>query len=182
MAEPRDEDSRSGIPLAFCGPLAVARAAGRWDGLSLLLGSSRPPLGPGSRFPSATASMPGSRRSTAGSATPFAARSKNAGIPAMQKCFFCHDYVIPLHPEIQKEKRYYETGVPVKWVKAFYVPDFVKFRHLPHIEFGNLDCSDCHGAVQTMDRLPSLGFQMSFCIDCHRERHAQLDCWLACHH
>jgi hypothetical protein len=26
-----------------------------------------------------------------------------------------------------------------------------------------------------------LNFQMGFCVGCHRERKAQLDCWLACH-
>jgi hypothetical protein len=24
-------------------------------------------------------------------------------------------------------------------------------------------------------------FEMGFCIGCHRENKAQLDCWLACH-
>ena len=113
---------------------------------------------------------------------PFAARSSRAGIPEMQKCFFCHEYIIPLHPEIQKEKRHLEARSPVEWVRVFYVPDFVKFRHLPHIQFGALECSECHGAVEAMDRLPKVEFQMSFCIQCHRERGAQLDCWLACHH
>jgi hypothetical protein len=25
-------------------------------------------------------------------------------------------------------------------------------------------------------------FKMQFCITCHREKKAQTDCWLACHH
>lgn len=113
---------------------------------------------------------------------PFVARSIRAGIPPVQKCFFCHEYIIPLHPEIRKEKRYYNTANPVPWVRVFYVPDFVKFQHQPHIRWGNVDCMECHGPVEGLDRLPAVSFQMSFCIDCHRSRGAQLDCWLACHH
>jgi hypothetical protein len=25
-------------------------------------------------------------------------------------------------------------------------------------------------------------FQMNFCIECHQEKKAQLDCYLGCHH
>ena len=35
---------------------------------------------------------------------PFAARSMMPGIPAIQKCFFCHSYLITQHPQIVKEK------------------------------------------------------------------------------
>jgi len=113
---------------------------------------------------------------------PFVERSENAGIPEVEKCFFCHKYILPEHPEIRKEKRYYDENRPVPWVRIFYVPDFVKFKHQPHILFGRLDCSECHGPVQGEDRLRKVDFEMGFCIDCHKKRSAQLDCWLACHH
>ena len=32
------------------------------------------------------------------------------GLPEMEKCFFCHKYIIPTHPEILKEKEYYDSG------------------------------------------------------------------------
>jgi hypothetical protein len=113
---------------------------------------------------------------------PFVARSARAGIPDVQKCFFCHEYIIPMHPEIRKERKYLDTANPVPWVRVFYVPDFVKFKHRPHIQWGNVECVECHGAVETLDRIPAVSFQMNFCIECHRTRNAQLDCWLACHH
>ena len=113
---------------------------------------------------------------------PFVARSDHAGIPAMEKCFFCHKYIIPMHPQLVKEKEHYDTNTPVPWIKIYYVPDYVKFRHQPHIVFGKLDCIQCHGDVQRMDRLRPVNFEMGFCIDCHKEKKAQLDCWLACHH
>jgi hypothetical protein len=35
--------------------------------------------------------------------------------------------------------------------------------------------------VETMDRIKGVRFRMGFCIECHKERKANLDCWLACH-
>ena len=112
---------------------------------------------------------------------PYVERSQHAGLPPVEKCFFCHEYIIPNHPEIQKEKEYYLAKKPVPWVRLFILPDFVFFRHEPHVAWAKLDCSNCHGAVQTMDRLETKVFQMGFCITCHRKMNAQLDCWLACH-
>ncbi len=112
---------------------------------------------------------------------PYVERSQNAGLPAVEKCFFCHKYVIPDHPEIRKEQQYYDSRKPVPWVRVFWVPEFVYFRHEPHIAWARLDCSQCHGNVRSMDRLPTVQFQMGFCITCHRRLNAQVDCWLACH-
>ncbi|MFP5213975.1 MAG: cytochrome c3 family protein [Acidobacteriota bacterium] len=113
---------------------------------------------------------------------PFADQAEHAGLPSVDKCFFCHKHVIPLHPYIAKEKEHLEKGVPVPWVQIFYVPDFVKFQHEPHVSWAKKDCTVCHGDVKTYDRLQPVAFQMGFCIDCHRENKAQTDCWLACHH
>lgn len=112
----------------------------------------------------------------------FVDRSKHAGLPAVQQCFFCHNYIIPHHPEIQKERQYLVSDTPVPWQQVYFVPDYVKFQHRPHIEFGKIDCGVCHGPVETMDRLIPVNFQMGFCIDCHKEKKAVTDCWLACHH
>ena len=113
---------------------------------------------------------------------PYVERSEHAGLPEMQKCFFCHQYIIPTHPMILKEKEHYEGNNPVRWVRIFYIPDFVKFRHEPHMKFAKLDCRECHGRVEQMDRLQKTAFKMQFCKDCHIRKKAQLDCWLACHH
>ncbi|MHB8808642.1 MAG: cytochrome c3 family protein [Desulfobulbaceae bacterium] len=113
---------------------------------------------------------------------PFVNRSKHAGLPAMQKCFFCHQYIIPTHPELVKELNYLESNVPVAWKQIYFVPDYVKFQHRPHIEFAKINCDKCHGPVETMDRLRPVNFQMGFCLACHRQRKAPTDCWLTCHH
>ncbi|MCE5334287.1 MAG: cytochrome c family protein [Desulfobacteraceae bacterium] len=112
----------------------------------------------------------------------YVERSMHAGLPEVEKCFFCHNHIIPTHPEILKEKQYLEGKRPVPWVRIFFVPDFVKFRHQPHIQWAKADCAKCHGDVRTMDRLINVNFQMKFCIDCHKQNNAQLDCYLGCHH
>lgn len=113
---------------------------------------------------------------------PYVERSQNAGLPGVGKCFFCHKYVIPTHPEVVPAKKHLDSKTPIPWLQIFFVPDFVKFNHQPHIRWAKLDCTQCHGNVPSMDRLKRVDFQMAFCIACHRERNAQLDCWLACHH
>jgi predicted CXXCH cytochrome family protein len=112
---------------------------------------------------------------------PFVERSSNAGIPPMEKCFFCHNYIIPLHPQIQEEKKDFLEKKPVRWERAFILPEFVFFNHIPHVRWAGLDCSECHGEVKAMDRLVRTKFKMQFCITCHRRMGAQIDCWLACH-
>jgi predicted CXXCH cytochrome family protein len=113
---------------------------------------------------------------------PFVNRSPKAGLPSLQKCFFCHEYIIPQHSQLLKEKEHFDRKLPVPWIRIFFVPDYVKFRHQPHIAVAKLECIVCHGEVVTMDRLQSRDFQMQFCINCHKKLKAQLDCWLGCHH
>ena len=110
----------------------------------------------------------------------YVERSHNAGIPAVNLCFYCHQYIIPQHPQIVKEWQHLETKTPVPWIRVFYVPDHVKFNHQPHLKAG-LDCENCHGEVKKMDRLVGQDFKMGFCINCHKQMSAQMDCWLACH-
>jgi hypothetical protein len=107
-------------------------------------------------------------------------QGKNAGLPSVEKCFYCHNYIVKNHPELVKERRYLETKTPVPWVQVYWVADHVNFNHYPHIR-KNIDCTVCHGQVQRMDRLIKVDFKMGFCIGCHRQMKAQVDCWLACH-
>lgn len=111
---------------------------------------------------------------------PYVNYSRFPGMPAVEKCLYCHNYIIPEHPQIQKEHEYFNTDIPVPWVKVNYIPEHVFFNHKRHIS-QKVECSECHGAVETMDRLKKRDFKMKFCITCHQEMNANLDCWLACH-
>ena len=109
----------------------------------------------------------------------FPARSINSGLPSVQKCLACHDHIIPGHPEIVKLKGYQARKEPLPWVRVFYNPDHVFFPHYRHIG-KEVACQECHGAVESQDRLPTRTFYMGFCLDCHHARQASREC-TACH-
>lgn len=111
---------------------------------------------------------------------PYVARSIHPGIPPVEKCLYCHNYIIPKHPQILKEHRYFHTATPTPWIKVNYLAEHVVFNHQRHIK-KEIACRQCHGDVETMDRLKGKKFEMGFCVECHREKKANLDCWLACH-
>jgi hypothetical protein len=111
---------------------------------------------------------------------PYVQRSIYPGLPPVEKCLYCHNYIIANHPEIKKEHNYFNTQTPTPWRKVFFVPEHVLFNHQRHIRKG-FPCEKCHGQVKQMDRLKDLRFKMGFCVQCHRENKGNLDCWLACH-
>lgn len=94
--------------------------------------------------------------------------SRVAGIPTAATCMNCHTQIKPDSPEIQKIVRALETDQPIEWVKVNDVPDHVVFNHSRHVSAG-VDCSSCHGAVETMEKVSQAGtFSMGSCISCHR--------------
>lgn len=108
-------------------------------------------------------------------------RVNQAGIPTVETCLFCHRVVITEHPEIRRLRWHFEHDEPVPWARVFEVPDHVYFSHRVHLGPGGLQCGDCHGPVEQMERLEAPRvFEMGFCLDCHRPRGASTDCW-ACH-
>ncbi|MBW1696042.1 MAG: cytochrome c3 family protein [Deltaproteobacteria bacterium] len=111
---------------------------------------------------------------------PYVARSRHPGLPPVEKCLYCHKYIIPEHPEVKKDHWYLENQIPIPWRKVNYLPEHVLFNHERHIKMG-LVCDECHGAVEAMDRIKAVRFKMQFCVECHKERKANMDCWLACH-
>jgi predicted CXXCH cytochrome family protein len=111
---------------------------------------------------------------------PSVRRSTFPGIPPVGKCLYCHDYIISNHPEIKKEHQYFNTHTPTPWVKVTYIPEFTFFNHACHLR-RKLQCRECHGPAETMDRLQRNKIQMGFCVSCHRRYEANIDCWLACH-
>ena len=111
---------------------------------------------------------------------PYTEISLHPGLPPVEKCLFCHNYIIANHPEIRKEHNYFNTKTPTPWVKVFYLPEHVLFNHQRHIR-RQVACETCHGQIRTMDRLKGQRFKMGFCVSCHRQKGANLDCWLACH-
>ena len=109
-----------------------------------------------------------------------AARSSRAGVPPLETCLLCHSRIIRSYPYIARLREHVSRNEPVVWERVNWVPEFVYFDHSMHIRRG-IDCGVCHGDVRVMDRVvPSRRFEMGFCIQCHRDNEATVDCF-TCH-
>ncbi len=119
-----------------------------------------------------------------------AQRGDVAGLPSLNKCMGCHLNVVPKDPADQKDidqlVKYWDEKRPVEWVKINDQPDFVQFKHRPHVAAG-VACETCHGNVSQMDYAQPYNLNMGFCITCHRaqqpaERAARLTDCITCHY
>lgn len=108
-----------------------------------------------------------------------------AGLPPLSSCAVCHRRrAIPDHPEVVKFMTNLDAGEPVLWRKVHVIPQsaMVHFKHNAHMRAG-IDCSTCHGDVagMTVARQVVDVANMGWCLSCHRENDASVDC-LTCHH
>ena len=98
-----------------------------------------------------------------------ALRSREAGIPPVEKCMNCHKVTKTDSPDIKKTSAIYASGSPLEWKRIHSLPDHVYFDHRPHVNAGIL-CQTCHGEVQTMDVVyQNMSMRMSNCLGCHRD-------------
>ena len=110
----------------------------------------------------------------------YAPKSPVAGIPAVADCRACHLFISPNAPEIKKLMGYWERREPIPWVRVYGLPDHVYFPHMMHINV-NLACTVCHDEVAAMDRITRFAsLKMGWCLNCHRQHKASIDCW-TCH-
>jgi hypothetical protein len=110
-----------------------------------------------------------------------ARRSTVSGVPPTNTCMGCHKVVATEKPNIKKIHEYFNDNKPIPWIKVHDLPDFVRFSHKIHLNSG-LECQQCHGKVEEMDVVEQVApLQMGWCVSCHREKNAKLDC-IACHY
>lgn len=110
----------------------------------------------------------------------YATKSAVAGIPAVADCRACHLFIAGDAPEVKKLMEYLGKKEPLPWARVYWVPDHVYFPHMMHIRAG-LACTVCHGEVAAMARITrSVTLKMGWCLDCHRQHKASIDCWV-CH-
>jgi len=109
-----------------------------------------------------------------------------AGLPAMATCATCHRREATDHPAVMAFMEQYANGngEPMVWRKVNVMPTsaMVHFKHSPHIRAG-VECASCHGDVTQMTVAQQVinTASMGWCLDCHKEREASIDC-LTCHH
>jgi hypothetical protein len=98
-----------------------------------------------------------------------AQRSRQAGIPSVEKCMNCHKVTKTDSPPIRRLTNAYASGTPVLWRRVHSLPDHVYFDHRPHVNSGIL-CQTCHGEVQDMNVVyQRMSMRMSNCLGCHRD-------------
>ena len=103
-----------------------------------------------------------------------ALKSRQAGIPPVEKCMNCHRVTKTDSPSIRKLTAIYTSGEPLKWQRIHNLPDYVFFDHRPHVSAGIL-CQTCHGEVQTMNIVNQvMSMRMANCLGCHRDPHDAL--------
>ena len=127
--------------------------------------------------------------------------SKHSGIPSLNVCMNCHEYIADYNGEEDLEngytKDFYTNEIkklysavgwdeenqvytgntqPVKWVRIHNLPDFVYFNHAQHAQVAKIECQSCHGPVEEMEILYQYSpLTMGWCIDCHRESNVDKD-------
>lgn len=105
-----------------------------------------------------------------------------AGLPSVKTCMICHEAIATDRPRIQQITALRDKGLDLQWqrVYGFSSDDHVRFNHAPHIR-AKVECATCHGNVaeQTVAQR-SVDHTMGFCVNCHNERKASIDC-LTCH-
>jgi len=107
----------------------------------------------------------------------------DARIPSVNFCMTCHQAIATDKPEIKKLAAYLARGEDVPWQRVYgFVPAaHVKFNHAPHIRAG-VDCVKCHGDMtQRTVAIRTVDHTMGFCVGCHREKNASVDC-VTCHY
>lgn len=106
-----------------------------------------------------------------------AEKSRYATIPPTTTCMNCHTEIKPKNARGELKEsyvemlKYWEEKKPIPWAKVHDLADFVYFDHSRHLtEVADLECVDCHGKVETMDRVERIySLKMGWCLECHME-------------
>ncbi|MDD2941626.1 MAG: cytochrome c3 family protein [bacterium] len=107
-------------------------------------------------------------------------KAQYATIPSTEACMGCHNVVRTDRPNIQALKEYADAGKSVPWEPVHNLPEHVYFTHERHVKAG-VSCQTCHGMVQDMEVVEKVAsMKMGFCVSCHRENGASIDC-AVCH-
>jgi hypothetical protein len=105
-----------------------------------------------------------------------------AGLPSVSTCMICHEAIATDRPRIQQITAMRDAGRDLDWTRVYgYSTEaHVRFNHAPHIR-ANVECATCHGNIgeQTVAQR-NVDLTMGFCVNCHTENNASLDC-LTCH-
>jgi c(7)-type cytochrome triheme protein len=95
----------------------------------------------------------------------------------------CHVAPLTKSPEEEKIRKYSAKGEKMAWQRIYRMPGDVLFSHRRHVALAKVECSTCHGNMAeqaTPPARPLVNQTMEWCIACHQEKRASVDC-NACH-
>lgn len=110
-------------------------------------------------------------------------KGPRAGLPSIQTCMGCHEYVATDRPLIQQLTAHAKQGRDFSWARVYgYAAQaHVRFNHAPHIR-ADVACATCHGPVDQQGVVErTVDMNMGFCVDCHRSKRAPNEC-ITCHY
>lgn len=103
-----------------------------------------------------------------------------AGIPRTELCGSCHSAMPQETEATRKLMEFVESEKQIPWVRVFEVPQYVRFPHKWHVRAG-VSCEECHeGVGESLTTSRRIDIKMAWCMDCHEERKASIDC-VTCH-
>jgi hypothetical protein len=150
----------------FLGAVAVALAATTAIGL---LTEFAPPPGPEQPIAFSHRVHAGTNQIDCLFCHTAASRSPSAGLPSVERCMACHQYIAVRRPEIRKLADFWEQRQPIPWVRVHRLPDYVYFSHKRHVKAG-VACQTCHGPVQEMEVVYQYApLTMGWCLECHQQ-------------
>ncbi len=95
-------------------------------------------------------------------------RSVSGIVPSMDVCMGCHRVAGTGLPPVEEMREMDAAGEVIEWNWVYKLPEFAQFSHKAHLR--NLECQDCHGPVEAMDRVYQWApLTMGWCLDCHRQ-------------
>lgn len=106
-----------------------------------------------------------------------------SGLPDIGVCIECHKDPLTASKEEEKVRLFYQQKKKIQWKRIYEQPDHVFFSHRRHVLLGKMNCKDCHGEIERMERPPSkpwVKMTMKWCMDCHLNKKVTNDC-MACH-
>ena len=110
----------------------------------------------------------------------FSDNHRAAGIPRTELCGSCHSAMSQESPATQKLMEYVESEEEIPWVRVFEIPQYAYFPHKWHVRAG-VECEECHERVgESVTTERHIKLEMAWCVDCHEERQASVDC-VTCH-
>ncbi len=106
-----------------------------------------------------------------------------ATIPTLDNCMECHEEAITESKEEETLRNLAANGIVYPWRQITSLKEDVFFSHRRHVKLVGMDCSQCHGKMEEMEKPPQkvpIKMSMKFCINCHKKTKADTDC-IACH-